>query len=365
MGFVFFSEIILRVFYFGPDALWHFWRYTPLDCHKPYFLTLSENERIGVEHRPDLRWFFLGQKRQTNSLGFCDRPRTREELAGNPTLAVMGESFVESAGLPPEATFGGRLERYLSQSREINVLDMSVTNTVLESQIELLKEKVIRAYRPRWVLVAFLAYGNMNEKVAARDIWRRRIETAPDFWPLWKRSFALYILNDYWSHIDWNREWLMAKLAKWTGGSSKNTAPKPFQTRGEALRKPAADGQDRSRGDFSKAEFLLRELKELGKKHGFEVILSPLSHLKELNNPARDRFERSELETIARKLDLPYIDTYPFLDGEDPRVCILWAANRHPNEYGYDLMTKGLARALIDRGLLSAKDPSAEKPATV
>jgi len=353
--FLFSAELLLRIFYFGPDAIVNFRRYEPLDTGSPYFLVLSEDARVGVELRPNHRWFFLGKERQTNALGLCDKPRSEEELK-DATMVVMGESFAEGAGVRLEERFSAQLEKELRNKGRFNVVNMAITNTVLESQIELFKTKVLPVYHPKWVLVAFLADGNMNAPVLGRDVWSKRIAAATKLFPLWKRSFALFIVNDYWGHINWDIGWFAKKLIKWARGASEENVfsvqPRSQQAVTDQSRNGSRSSADESLsgdyGGFLKAKGLLEELKQLGQEQDFQVILCPLSHIKAFNNPDRNHRERRILGKIARDIDVPYLDVFSFFDGKDPRYCILWASNRHPNKYCHRLIAEKLAETLLE-----------------
>lgn len=335
------AELLMRLFYYGPDAIFHLGRYTPLDCSKPYFLRLSENPRVEVELRSDHGWYFLGKKRWTNSLGLADG-RLPEDFGSVPTMIVMGESFAEGAGVEMSDRFSARMEDKLRERRKINVVNMAITNATLESQIELLKWKVIPRYHPKWVVVSCLVFRDIGNSDLRRSFWPKRIRTATALFPLWKRSFALYILRDYWTSIDLDKNWFKTKLRKIAGGS----AP---------VRREDAAGIVHLKSS-GKAEQLFAELKQLGKENDFEIILAPLSYLKELDNPHRDQSERTYLKKLAEELSIPYIDTFGYLTGLDPRYCILWASNRHPNKFCHELLADGLARDLISKGLLTVED---------
>ena len=325
------AEITLRIFYFGPDALFHWNRYEPLDTSTPYFLVLSENPRMGVELRSDHRWYFLGHQRRTNSIGIAD-DRSPAQLQAAPAIVILGESFAEGGGVDLDQRFSAQLEKRLQPGKE-NVLNLAITNTTLESQVELLKQRILTDLKVSYVVVAFLAYGNMNDPVLDPKVWERRMQVAPQLFPLWKRFFSLYIFHDYLSNIQWNPEWFAAKLRKFSG-TQNPVQPTPANN-------PTEDSS------FQRAERLLAELKALGDPYGFKVVLAPLSHIKDLQNPGRESFERGQIKAIAQKLGVDYWDLFPALDGQDPRYCILWSSNQHMNPYAHARVAERLARYFV------------------
>jgi len=329
--FLLIAEALLRLFYFGPDAFVHAVRYQPLDSSRPFFLVLAGDSRIAVELRPNHRWFFLGRQRWTNRLGLADEPPAAGKR--RPTIVVLGESYAEGGGVNMKDRFSALLEQKLQQYGRYHVLNIAITNTVLESQIELLRKNVLPYYQVSHVLVCFLARGNMNAPVLPQRDWKYRIEHGTDMFPLWKRSFALFIVRDYWVNLLSRAQGFVMRKQPDVGtndGSSGSEPPDRVTT-------------------------LLGELRSMGRAQGFSVMLAPLPHMKYLHQPDHDAADRGRLRAIAIELGLAYIDLLPCFSGIGERSCILWSFNRHPNAFAHAVLADALARDLYARHLLDRK----------
>jgi lysophospholipase L1-like esterase len=338
------GEILIRLFYFGPDALFHFRRYEPIVTVSPWHLVQSENPRIAVENRSDYRWIYLGQEVRTNALGLVDEREKLPEHPGQKVIVMMGESYMEGSGVPMPERVSALLEQNLRRHGEdYAVLNMALTNTVLESQIERLKQKVLPHYSPDLVLVSLLASDNWTGAPASAEVWRERVATGSYWYPLWKISFFLFVLEDYAKNF--NLPQRLSKLAasaplkKYFGVSSKD--------------KPAdSSGQVFAKDDNGRLKELLAELAALGKGNGFRVALVPVTAMKDFKQPNRMRAFRDNLQKLADEFEMMFIDTAPWFDGQNVRACILWEMNRHPNAYANRVFADGLYAALAGKKVL-------------
>jgi len=345
VGFVAGGEIILRVFYFGPDALFHFRRYEPVVTVKPWHLVLSDNPRIAVEPRPDYQWCYLGKQVKSNRLGIVDDRVRIEKKEGSQTIVMMGESYMEGSGVDLSERVTALLESKLRRHGDYSVVNMALTNTVLESQIERLKTQVIPHYHPDVVLIAFIAGGNITGSVLPQAVWKQRIETGPDHYPLWKISFFLFMLHDYAENFQLTPDWFMKKGMKFFGAGNKS---------GQALAAQKAASVEASAGtpDFVRVRALFSELAELGEKNHFQTVIVPVSLMKDLQNPNRSAYWRGLSKSMADEFHFPYIDTVLFFKGQDVRACILWAMNRHPNAYANRIFADGIYQGLLSQKIL-------------
>jgi len=335
------GEIILRLFYFGPDALVHFRRYEPVVTVDPWHLVLSDNPRIAVEPRPDYEWYYLGKKVRTNRLGIVDAREALPKSEESGTIVMLGDSYMEGSGVEMTERVSAQLERLLQPHGNYAVINMALTNSVLESQIERLKQTVIPAYNPDLVLVSFLP-DRLSSTVLPPAVWQRRAEDGSRIYPFWKISFFLFVIHDYLQNVEGFTQRLLEPL--------RLRINRPGKAKEEG---PSLSASPAQTAEAERAERLVDELCDLGERYGFKTVLVPISLMKDFQNPERLRDWRDWMQTIARKRGLTVIDTLPLFRQEDVRTCILWLMNRHPNAYANRIFARGIYQGLRDASLVS------------
>lgn len=348
-SFVAGGEIILRVFYFGPDALIHFRRYEPVVTVNPWYLVLSDNDRIAVEPRPNYQWYYLGKQVRTNSLGIVDDRESIEKKEGAKTIVMMGESYMEGSGVDLSERVTALLESKLRRRGDYSVVNMALTNTVLESQIERLKTTVIPNYHPDVVLVAFVAQGNIAGNVLPQAAWTQRVETGSDHYPLWKVSFFLFMLHDYAENFQLTPDWFLKKGMKVFGAGRKSEQARVTQkTDSSEVLDNAFEGDP----NLIRVRALFSELAKLGEQNQFQTVIVPVSLMKDFKIKNRLAYWRDLSKSVADEFHFPTIETIPFFEDKDVRACILWAMNRHPNAYANEIFAEGIYQGLLDQKIL-------------
>ncbi|GIX44928.1 MAG: hypothetical protein KatS3mg130_1336 [Candidatus Sumerlaea sp.] len=125
-----------------------------------HFVRISDNPRLVYEMLPNIEGTFHKAPLRTNSAGFADRERSLEKPARTFRIAVIGDSIAFGWGVPPEARYSDRLEKFLNEtattSTRYEVLNFGIPgyNTVMEA--ELLRTRVLR-YQPDAILIGYCA----------------------------------------------------------------------------------------------------------------------------------------------------------------------------------------------------------------
>jgi len=91
---------------------------------------------------------------RSNSLGFRGREISIKKPAGATRILVLGDSITIQTGFPEEETYPYLLEKILSDSRKVEVINAGVPGVGLQEEIYILKETGLRV-SPDLVLIGF------------------------------------------------------------------------------------------------------------------------------------------------------------------------------------------------------------------
>lgn len=110
-----------------------------------------------------------------NSWGFRDQARTEEKSRSIYRIAMLGDSYVEGAQVPFEATFASKLEQLLEKSapctasdKTFEILNFGVSGYSTTQELLLLKTVALR-FQPDLVIVGFLSGNDIKNNSILLD----------------------------------------------------------------------------------------------------------------------------------------------------------------------------------------------------
>lgn len=116
---------------------------------------VSENPRIGHEHRPNARARLMGVEVVTNSDGLRDREIPVDRAPGTIRILMLGDSLTFGWGIPAERTYSKRLETLLREAgHAVEVINAGVGNYNTAMEVEYFLERGVK-YRPDIVVLNY------------------------------------------------------------------------------------------------------------------------------------------------------------------------------------------------------------------
>lgn len=297
-----------------------------------HMIRLARHRRIVYELKPGLDVSYAGARVTTNSQGFRSPHSPEGFAAADLRIVGLGDSFMFGLGVADDEPYLAVLERLIRESRpglDARILNTAVPgyNTVME--VETLKEKAL-AYRPQLVILEFVG----NDFDLPNFVRRKR-----DVLSL-RRSFLV--------------DFVKGRLSRLGGLTLEQKLAEHGLERAPARDRIPPELRDMvGRQAYENA---LRELRELGREHGFEVLSICLAE------PAPHN--RLPLE-LSSDLGFRVVDVgamfrkYLAERGLATRILgsplTLSADDGHPSPLGHQVAARALFRYLRDHRLLEPR----------
>lgn len=248
---------------------------------------------------------------QTNSLGYRDIEWTPELLAGRTKIMVLGDSFVEGAGINnPADRFADRLGRMLGN--DYAVMNVAAGGLGTKEEIE---RALAYPYPPDLVILSF--YLNDIDKTA-RDMGFKPPALKVDPPALVNESYALNFF--YWRVF---RLVQQAGETYWDWLLSVYDNPDVWQVyQGELLQ-------------------VHRLVQERGGR--LIVVVFP-----EMRAVAESRPITTRVANLYREQGVPVLDVTGLVAGMDPAELVVNAVDSHPNEFVHGLVAEALYPLVLE-----------------
>jgi len=113
----FVAEASFRYYYFGVEAIYRFWTYSPRGVTISKFVEADKNPTIGYKLSPNKRGLFKAAYLSVNSLGFRGNSKsTIDKPAHTYRITLLGASFDMGAGVSNVQTYAYLLEQRLNNT---------------------------------------------------------------------------------------------------------------------------------------------------------------------------------------------------------------------------------------------------------
>jgi len=290
---------------------------------------LSDNPRIGYEPLagPLAEAAAGADGLPLNAQGFRDRDHTLDKRPGSLRVAVLGDSIAAGLGVDRfEDTFPAVLERSLRAAPlDAEVLSFAVVGYNTMQEVALFEERGL-AYRPDVVVVAYCLNdverndGQLLDGLLAAEADRRSLDAAP-----WRRRLAASALY---------------RLVAYRLLHERPAVPEELRRRYAVLYENTVLPS-------------LTRLAELGREHGFDVVLVVFPYFADLfDYDSRYAVLHDYLRRHSANIGAGYLDLLPVLRGcGDPPGRRVARDTLHPSATGHRCAGEAAARFIAARVL--------------
>lgn len=278
---------------------------------------VSDNPRIGHEHRPNAEAHLMGVDVRTNSHGHRDREFELENAPGRLRIMMIGDSLTFGWGVPQDRTFSKVVEARLRDGgAEVEVINTGVGNynTIMEVETFLASGQ---RFRPDIVILNYFI--NDAERIPSYDY---------SLLERYSRAWAFFA-----SRFD---------IAGRQMGFGSNTGWREYY---EGLYDEAINP-----GGWRGAAEAIRRLAAYCRENGIELLIVQHPELRVLS-PYPFGEQAARVADLAADLGLPYLDLLDSVRGEDPASLWVTVPDPHPNEKANRLFGEAIYAWLKDRGL--------------
>jgi lysophospholipase L1-like esterase len=269
---------------------------------------ISDNPRIGHEHRPNADALLMGTRVTTNSAGFRGEEIPLEKRPGSTRIMMLGDSVLFGWGANQDQTVSARLERrWRTAGRNVEVINTGVGNYNTTMEVEFFLTRGHR-YKPDIVVLNYFI--NDAEPIPRYDYsWMEQVSAAWVF---------------YGSRLDVvGRELRLGQQTDW------RSYYRDLYTPG-------------GRGDWPAAEASIRKLAAFCRENGIKFLMVNYPEIRVLS-PYPFPEVQSRLATLASELGAPYLDLLDSVRDEVPSKLWVTPPDPHPNDYAHGLFAKAIA----------------------
>jgi lysophospholipase L1-like esterase len=290
-----------------------------------YMSVLVLDDHLSFKNPVLYRASYKNVKIVTNELGLRERP-LRTHAAGETRILVLGDSVAFGWGVNVEDAFPRQLERGLQSSQKgaVETINSGVPGYNTNQELTFLE-----MYGPRLQPdVALLLY--VDNDIDAIDPARVHLGVLPN--PRKDpRGAADYFLSRSRFYF------LLSHILPVVAGSI---------TASPDDRRPTAGWQQSMQS--------LDEMARICRDRGIPLAVF---HFRMIDDPI-SRALNDDIETRARTDHFYFSDTLPWFAGQNIRRLTNSFVDTHPNAEGHRILADGMARFLLDRGIVHAGIPS-------
>lgn len=319
-AFLFVAEVLIRLIYFGPDALAHPTRYQPIGAiADPDYLAPARESDVVYTLRPGFRGWVKGVLVEANGRGLRDDERALAPTPGTARVMTLGSSVAMGEGVPARSTFTARLgERLTAQGLAVETLNFAVGGYTLGTSQALLRARGVQ-FRPD-VVVQELTLGMFDETaesiVQLRASFERTRRAPPPASVFETNSFAVFAIYP------------------------------PLSLRARLAGLVAPRGQAREvLGPY--VEETLAAFGRLAAAQGFQGVVFLPRPIQALADRTAQQRERDTLRRFAAADGLLYVDSYDRFSASDQVEALsIYPGELHPNAEAHARYAASLADAL-------------------
>jgi lysophospholipase L1-like esterase len=310
-----------------------FLRWTAPPPNTPNLFIKAANPDIEAIGNPLTTGIYSGAEVSFNSLGLRDREFAVDRAPNVSRIIVLGDSITFGQGVPQDLTYPKVTEALLNRSllgpeRSVEVMNFGIPGYNTLHELAQLRETGLR-YQPDLVVVGFL-YNDVlpsskaqstSEPEGLRSSINRNIRAL-------KKSSLLY-----------------ARISPAVGEIVRRLGGKGFGQVG-AFKYKYVDGDP----DWLRVQSALLEMKELGEKRGFEVvvlIIPAMANCVEESYPLKEYHEA--VAAFSKANGILHLDLLPKFWGIDARKFWVSPSDGHPNAEAHRLMAETLTEFLLAR----------------
>ena len=257
---------------------------------------------------------------QTNSLGYRDIEWTPELLEGRTKIMVLGDSFVEGAGInDPANRFSNLLGQMLGD--EYAVMNVGIGGVGTKDEI---RNAFEYPYPPDIIILCF--YLNDIDQTA-QDMGFKRPSLAVETPFLVDQSYALNFFY-----------WRLYRLVPQAGETYWNWLVSLYND---------PDIWEVYRGELLQVAQIAKD-----RRNPLIVVVFPEMLAVEESRPIT-----SQVANLYREQELPVLDVTDLVAGMDPAGLVVNSVDSHPNEFVHRLVAEGLYPLVLDSRQRASQQP--------
>jgi len=311
----------------------------------------------GRRLKPNLdftQWFVVSNRVihfQTNSLGFRGREIALKKTPGVSRILILGDSITLSAFLPENEVYPALVEKILSRTQPVQVINGGVFDVGLKEEIYLLKDPGLKL-DPDLAVIGFYLndsrppWGFENEYYRLPPWLTQLSKTIEQYsylykW-IWKRFLVSHFLGpNAAARLDWREDYL-----KGDWRTDKAAYQKVIQ---EASMDFGAAWQEDSWKTIYSG---LDELQSLARKNRFKlaVLIFPVGI--QVKSEAADDYPQQKMKNYCAQTQIPCLDLLPVL--REHKAEDIYFDHCHLNTLGHRIIAPSIAGFLENSGLLPA-----------
>ena len=327
-------EIGLRLSLFGADALVHPSHYGAYSALlETGVVSPVDDPRLGFGLTPGYEGHVMGKPFRTSAQGFRTKAFQPQPEPGTVRVLVFGASIAMGAGVSEDETYTAVLGRRLTANlgHPVEALDLGVPAYSVPKTFYL-AERMAQSLRPRVVVI----------ELPPGALFARRDEAEPEVGrraPLPVSTIERYSFAASALYPPANLRERLARL------------PARFTSSGRARGADAV-----STSSTPPLEHYLERLTNLGRVHGFAVVVLLVRPMAGFAEPNLEAPARQRLQTICREQGATLVDTFPlFHPGELADDFIIFPGDLHPDAAAHARFASALADAVTP--ILHAPQP--------
>lgn len=275
---------------------------------------LSDNPKIGHEHRPNSEFHAMGVDVSINEHGMRGMSVAKEKPPETFRVMMLGDSLTFGWGVASNETFSARLEELLrAKNPNVEVLNTGVGNTNTEMQAEYFASKG-REFEPDLVVLNyFINDAEDTPKYADRGFIARHS----------------YAWNYFAARIDYALR-LFSRRKGW--------------------KEYYADLYGAG-GNWAQARAAIKKVADICAVDGCSVFLVNFPELRELKPYPFDDVT-AKLRDAATEFGIPFLDLLPAVVEQTPADLWVTRPDPHPNGLANKFFAEAISRRLIDDGVV-------------
>ncbi len=334
------GEIVFRLRYFCPQAMFDFARFNPANLvYVPGLIKESRDPVLGYDLTPNFRGYMKGYPVRINGDGYRDREFSVEKPDGVYRIVVVGDSVTMGSGVAVEQVYTRRIEQILNARQDqvrVEVYNLGIGGTDPLQMVRRIEVDGLR-YKPDLVLLATITNRvktpMTDEEIPWREILERNFEASRKLSPVRRYSFVANLLPD----------------------SVRNEDIRDRRTASPGERPALGEGM---------MDHCLERLAAISRDHDVDVGIVALrrmffhenSFLSALYDSLirQEREDRDRLEALCERHGVPFCDSIDAFSPDSRRVdLIIYPGDEHPNWRAHGIFADVISSYLLTEGFVN------------
>lgn len=309
IGIIFFTEVLIRIYYFGSKSLIPHYG-NSINPFGSKELTASKFCEIRFELKPNLKIIKKMVPFKTNKIGLRDKEYNLKKLPNTYRVAVFGDSWTVAAGVREKEIFPSLLENHYNKSNKLKYefINFAVNGYTLEQNLGTILLKGLD-FEPDHIIMALTAHTDI---------------------PIRYKPSCKINLKNY--SQPYTRYWTYTFIKK----NIKKIQNKIYGI------SPSINRIEKRRNlfDINKLDLILGKVKKLTLDKGIGLTIISLRY----SNSGYD-YESKLIEKTSKKYNIDFIDIGKYLIG-DMSDYYIYRYDSHPNTLAHKIIADTIKKEI-------------------